>query len=325
MKKIVLISVFLALFGLIVISQVENKENEAIKNKILLNPVTTLESLDVVYDEFFKESTKNTALSKDYQAIIEKFEQKSPIFLLNECSSKYCFLTRKNHPEFRESFENYVSMNVRQKIAQSAENSINCVSFGSGGLFQDLIIFTKILSESPTATLTIHLIDRFFNKTDQNLANFIKEKESDKREWLQAHIHWLIEDEKFETTKTKGRIAQFEKFLTKEFPMAAIQVYTHKNVDEYFNCVKKENMLHTDVIFAADVSGGLDDYEKLCIETMRHNLSSVNILLLHDDKQAWLHQFFIENAENRTKTTVKGNENLTVFYERIFIEDTKKI
>jgi len=324
MKKTVLIGVFLVLFGIIVISQVENKKNDTIKSNMLSSPIATLDALDVIYDDFLKETTQNSVFRNDYKEVIRKFEQKSPIFLLGECSYKYCFLTRKNHPEFRENFENHTCVLLQQKIEEKKGGSIYCISFGSGGLFQDLIIFSKTLSQYPEANLIIHLIDRVFNKTDENLKEFITQKEADKRDWIRPNIQLLIEDEKFETVKIKAKISQFKNFLTTEFPHANITIYTHKNIDDYFDYIEKEKMSHADVTFAADVSGGLDDYEKLCIKTMQLNSSSVNVLLLHNDKQAWLHQFFLENAENRVKTAVKDNENIDIYYERVYIDDTKK-
>ena len=140
---------------------------------ILEDPVVTLNRMLEVNDQFescmkkeklddFKHPD-DKALEK-LRSLIQFYENKSPIFLLGECTEggfMPCPLVRAQQPQYREQFEARVVNQLLAKLKTNGDKTVRYVGFGSGGMYPDLRILLETLIKAPDdASITIDLIDR---------------------------------------------------------------------------------------------------------------------------------------------------------------------
>ncbi len=131
-----------------------------LSDKLLGNPGAVLTRLICIQEQFFtayKKLKNKRENESELKKMIQNYEQKSPIFLLNECFARSCKLSRQHAPQYRNCFDNKTVSTLVEKL--QSPDPVHYASFGSGYMFQDLILMTKTLALVPNARLVLHLID----------------------------------------------------------------------------------------------------------------------------------------------------------------------
>ncbi|MFH1832324.1 MAG: hypothetical protein ABH827_06010 [bacterium] len=312
---------FLALFlisGTLLHAMQETHEPDKNFLKLVIeNPVSVLDKIeqtgklaDVELEKVDIKNAKPEERCKIYREITRKCETDCPIFLLEECRREEfssCVFSRKDDPIFRQKFEDKVVEALVEKINNNPDRSIQYVSFGPGGCFQDLVIIAKALAQNPKAKISIHLIDPSFEpyiayrKLQETSHIIFPNRATD----FTKKIHLLIKHAKKTGFDTNGlsdaeiekrllnlllmneeRTRQFIKFLKKEYPQAQLLLYIHQNTKDYLEYIKKEHIKQADVLAAADIQDEMSLFNKsilhycsLCSAVFKKNPNSNGFLL----------------------------------------------
>lgn len=307
-------------------------------NHIVSNSVEALDGLNSI-DKEFQEALDEVAgtreigleMLRNKQAIIAQFEQKCPLFLINECQS--CSLTRFQTPQLRDRFESRVVSQVIEKLAHN--EIVHYASFGSGSLFQDLVILTKILNQKSNAHLVVHCIDNkyrsaaLYQEIAQETRQILPHDSEDIKVLMQKFKQGLstkknypdLPDEGLEEFVLyiiqEGRLFhQLNAFMKQNFADARIEIHIHPSVRVYCEYLAKHTMQYPDVLVAADIedpeNGGLgaEDYCELCIRTLQNNPSSKNLWLskYYGDSDAQICTVSLDhkNASKSEEVTIDG-------------------
>lgn len=90
----------------------------------------------------------------------------SPIFMLDECGDAGCPLnSSEDMKNPRVAFENHTVPALVNHINRNPQQMFHYVSFASGRLFPDLVLLTRVFSQTAPAAVTLHVIDPIY--TDQ--------------------------------------------------------------------------------------------------------------------------------------------------------------
>lgn len=284
---------------------------------ILHNPLTSLNDLYRINNQF--ESTFKTEKLDDFShpddqaleklnSLIQSHEQKSPIFLLGECTQEgewSCMLSRTYQSKYREQFEKRVVDALVAKT-ESCDNAVQYVGFGSGHMYQDLVVLCKTLTSNPNASLSVHLIDPQYScftdirdamnldrqvkpDTHTNLLQSMPELIKVYREKIEDN--YTLDNEISKTiqvvyTKGENTARQFITFLHKAFPKASLSLYLHDSHTAYLGYITKHNIAYPDVICAADIDdemsrmqGSLPNYIILSKKALQKKPNAFNMLL----------------------------------------------
>ncbi len=259
-----------------------------------------------------------TNLTKNYKALIKKYEQTCPLFFLNECTKEIgnialndnCLLSRIYKPHIRQTFEKHASKLLLKKLQTSPTTNTVYTSFGCGGAFQDLIIITKALIKQPEALLTIHLIDgnntsyvtavNFLNHSREitidhefnfgfrlaEYEQYARNKELHDPEIQAMSNHELAQQLTLGCIDKETQYKQLLSWLMQQFPSSHISLYLHDDIVNYCDFIKNNNLTHADVLTAADIEddesrlkGGSLYYSILCAKTLIEKPASVNAWL----------------------------------------------
>ncbi len=285
---------------------------------LLTNPLQALNKIYAV-ERKFKEGIladhpnmesydliQQTGLFKQY---IEKYTRRYPILFLGECTAygcEACVFSRAYNQKYRASFETVVSSECLKKIG-TANNPLIYTSFGCGGAFQDLVILTKVLTQMPTAQVTVHLLDgqhilyttaktllaqrRVINtkiRTDlttvlSDLAQIARAEDSSTNTISDSTLQKKLAD-KFAYVEEK--YAQMLSFLEKSFPNASINIHIHDVVESYWEYCQQNRLAAPDVLHTCDIQdemsllrNGPRDYINLCALTLNQKPTSYNAWL----------------------------------------------
>ncbi len=247
-----------------------DQQSDNLLATLLNNPSNCLNHLCDINEQFESACNDKKLMESNYaddqisltlESLIQSHEKKSPIFLLSESK---CLLTRTLNPQYREQFEERVVGQLVAKL-ESSTDTVQYVGFGSGGMYQDLIILCKALESKPRASLSIHLID------------CPKNQSAEYREGME----YIKKMNQVKYIKAENRTRQFTTFLQKAFPHAQITLQLHKNDDAYLDYIKQHNLPYPDVICAADIDSqpGITDYVFLTKTILEKKPDTDNTLL----------------------------------------------
>lgn len=175
---------------------------------------------------------------------------------LDECSSvrdlqgketSTCSLNRLVNPHYRNFFEDEVVSKVDSLFKEKQEQgALTLISFGSGALFPDFVILTRILAQRPTATINFHFIDLEYAVLGSESIIITKETdfgdlgrdcEAQQEASVFKYNIWPL-------------LQEFYGTISKLFPSATVSLMVHKNTA---NCFKQLNAADcVDIIYAAD-------------------------------------------------------------------------
>lgn len=202
-------------------------------------------------------------------AAINSLERRNPFFLLHECTSSnngQCALSRYANPHYRETFERLVVSDLKKECHST--NKVACMSFGSGGLFQDLVILTKFLRERPPqAKIDLHVADidylPFVAWLDTSSSRQITASTligvDEVLSKLHEISHLLGREGSAESLAIRfvifGRLMQqFAHCIEFMFPQAELRLFAHHGLGDYLQHVKMHpNIPEAQIAFAADL------------------------------------------------------------------------
>ncbi len=282
---------------------------EQLLKLVIHNPKKALTYVYKVNDKFA------TSAEKSPQKVLElarQYEQDCPLLSLGECTQEdwgACILSRYYDPKFREHFESKVVAAICKRL--KGGKVVNYVGFGSGGMFQDLVIMAKALTKNPTAQININLIDpkyyhymamrdylkngrevgqKYDDTPTEKFANYAltKAKEEVKKydETLKVSDAEFKENFKSNMTFEGMKYKQFLSFLQKMFPKATPTLSIHGSTDEYLKYVDTNKSSYPDVVTTADIQDEMSlikdsvyNYAKLSLLTKKKQPSSINFWL----------------------------------------------
>ncbi len=272
-------------------------EAEVLCDKLLKNPLSLLSEIKKYEHELQElfEAVSDGKAEFDPAAMAETFQKQrtlNPIFLVEECYSGQCGLSR-NQNSSRSFYESVVLKYLKKYKNQER---INLVSFASGGMFQDLIILAKSVKLHGISNINIHLIDTKYTSytqalsglnhhvTQVNLCNdrssafytYSLSKESEKRMQQKCEMYLTVMHE---------QLRQFVS-LVQVLSDKNIKIYIHKDAASYQkNCIAHPD-LQADLLIAMDFGpnpfvykGMLRDYYSL----IYHSLKAGGVAIFADD------------------------------------------
>ncbi len=276
---------------------------------------------ELFFNSFITDSTKairynikalkafNTSMKlikdvKKMPSLIAKYEKKAPLFLLTECDSSKCVMSRICTPEYREEFEFQAARNVYLALERnsSVQKTTQYVGFGSGEMLLDCCIVSKALmlqklQGKTTLTLDVHLIDPLYSQYKEIRESLHANLEITKNEKVTEKLYpyfVTMPAEQFEkafniTFWRENRLDQFLSFFKTHFPEANLSLFIHNSTDEYLDFIKKYNFPFPDSIVAADIQSDstteefttepLEGYQKLCTFALDKNPAVTTLLL----------------------------------------------
>jgi len=274
--------------------------------------------------------SKNTHDIDQYHLKIAALQLLCPIFLLSECStlqsysgSAPCFFSRNSHPNFRHSYEETVSNALLEQL-KTKKDAVQYVSFGAGGLFQDLVILTKALSQNPASNLEVHIIENeytlfSYSHSQLKLDNKIDDQDIDLLSIKKTlcnitpsnfSVTSSTDDDEilFETLALryhyiKTIYKQFNGWFQTHFPKTQFSLYLHGNVDNYYAYMNQNKDLAADIIVTADIQDAQSQslhaqtlYQDLCQQALRKNKTMKNFFLFKQSTADLLSDHSDENT-----------------------------
>lgn len=322
-----------------------------LKNTLLSNPEAVLQEIRVLQDEFYKglakvkevfqqnmrstgildakariavESHAASRYVVTFSELLRSFEKRNPFFLLAECSQKShdethqldtCPYNRFKHPLVRRDYAKVVNDAIIKRIKGSSR-AVHCVFFATGGLFQELVILTKVLTAEPRAKLVIHCIDaqydlyewasRVLDKKYRDVTEYkpivpqVMKKIDFITEFLNASTHakgsreWISAFEIVENCFWVQEIVhQLSRALQEMFPEACLSFYVHDTTVNYNDYIKQSSFFeHADVVTSIDIEdsyctkyNALSDYIGLSYMSSKIKERSKNITTLFQEGQ----------------------------------------
>lgn len=301
-----------------------------------------------------EEEPKNSEENLNHwKQLINQCARKNPIFLLEECDTGNdwfcCLMSRSINARYRHKFEELVKDELLSK-SESLKRAVNYVSFGCGGLLQDLIILTKALAAKPTMHVNIHLIDlKFFalavfldrqhNSRIVDLNTAFEVNEPALKECV-AYLNKVYpgvfnektsDDEAMIDLKCSlysqyGEVKQFGSWLQKTFPKTQLSFAVHNMAEEYLIYIQEKKLLAADIVVAADIEdemsmikGSFKDYGNLCGEMFKKNSSVVNMWLSKTDDQAsaCIRTFSLQPVNGQKQREIKGTDGGIVYMNEL--------
>ncbi|HBL98278.1 TPA: hypothetical protein DDZ86_01395 [Candidatus Dependentiae bacterium] len=276
---------------------------EQLLKLIINNPKKALAYTSRLNDKFFANAEKSP---KKILELARQYEHDCPILLLGECMKEdwgHCILSRDYNPKFRDHFESKVVAAMSKRL--EGGKTVNYVGFGSGGMFQDLVIMAKMLTKNPTAQININLIDpkywvyvamrdylkngrevgqKYDDTPTEEFADYALKKVKEAVGTIEVSDGEFKENTKTNATFEGMKYKQFISFLQKAFPNASLTLSIHESADKYLEYVDANNLPYPDVITAADIQdemsfGSLKDYFKLSLLAKKKQPSSINLWL----------------------------------------------
>ena len=275
------------------------------QNYITQNQIGVKFAQENLNEEFIKTSDAKT-ITDAYEKITKQFETNNPIFFLGECTQEdwgACSLSRSYRPEHRETFEKETIKALLEKT-NATDEPIQYVSFGTGGMFQDLVIMVKTLVQKPNARIVIHFIDQKYALyegvkdllgtrevfADQTIDPTTVMADLMLKAVTEGGLSATTPNLEKELTITpiieEIKFKQFIGYLQKKFPKAQTSLHVHSQTKSYFKYLDEKNMTYADVITTADIQDemsslarSINNYTILCTKTLEHKPTSKNIWL----------------------------------------------
>lgn len=293
------------------------------------------------------EKEKNISkLTQDLENLYNAHEQRCPIFSLGECTADgwcACVFTRSINPSYRNRFEERTSQLLLEKIvANNNQQAIHYTSFGCGGSLPELIILTKVLAKKPDAKINIHLIEGnttsyvsaadFLNVSrevtpDQQMLNF-EDKFDEYLDFVKKEDGYSAKNLSDDDLKSQiisnvfilqRKYKQFITFLCSTFPRAQLSLSIHNLTDQYLEYIEKHNLIHADVVTAADIQDEMSylrrgpvSYARLCSQTLKNKPNSSNMWLAKDfnqDEHPGIGTIALQETAGAIKMRISDKEN----------------
>lgn len=288
-------------------------------HNLLHNPSKALKDLCAADAVFIEGLEKNVDSEKNLYEIRKKYMQEAervaietgcPVFMLGECTmgpwDKPCFFSRLQNPTYRAAFEEKVVKKIIKKSNDIHVGSIQYTTVGAGSLFTDLVILNKALTQKPTLSIAVHIIDhkytplvecsnRLYGHKEMLLQQDLDPLPVAKDLHLHSEEHWDGEKLNFEEFQQciviemlplEVRCKQFLSYFSKKFPASTLSVTVHDTVEEYIKYLEQKNITYPDITVAADIEDETCMHHKaprwfslLSKVAQEHNDKASNVML----------------------------------------------
>lgn len=239
MKSVLLITSFALLFSSYLNSNlngIELSHNLKTAEKYTINCSNLLFNIINNPIKILRENNKE----REFIPGLKDFEKKTeshPIGLLYECQANLCPLNRIKFPQRRELVERKILKYI-QEYFPSKEKKLIYTSLGPGGLFQDLVILTKLINMGYN-DITVILIELEF----KNYIEVVRGKK-------------LINFDQFANAViTHYQLMQFSAFL-KNCSQEKIKILIYDNFENYIIDCESDSSLKCDVFWGIDCFDG---------------------------------------------------------------------
>ena len=270
-------------------------QDEAIElsKRLIDAPLMLLKELKKYEHECIEKFT-NPDSSLDREAIQHKFKidrKQNPIFLIEECNSEICGLSRFQNAS--RSFYEKTVVSYLEKYKN--QERINFVAFASGGLFQELIILAQAIDIHNICNINIHLVDPQYGALIKAVSIIDDQSGTiNIARYNNFNFHDYSVKEELETymqqqCETSLMFAQ-EKFrqfvsMVKLLSYNNVRVFVHRSAQDYNEFCVEHPEMRADVISAIDLEPefryetAIKDYYLL----IYHALKSGGVAILADN------------------------------------------
>ena len=221
---------------------------------------------------------------------------------------------------------------VRSILAQAeGQRPVEYMSFGSGGMFQDLVILTKALAQKPDLNITVHMLDPKFTPyvegrdllangraIDENVTLDISSiKDLFRTKARENGVDESVADDQLDKQlqatceHIELPFKQLLSFLKKTFPKASFSLEAHATAKNYLNYREKCNLAYPDIIAAADIQdemsrigGSMPDFDYICGKTLLQNKKAYTVLLGKNKNQGTLMNLSLDGGQGKQKTPI---------------------
>ncbi len=269
---------------------------------ITKDPLRALRHMRSIKKDFVKEleqfiPTSDTAFNWSYHLMLARqFEQRNALFLLDECpndNSDSCLLNRTTCPHYRQAFEESVA-NKMMRIQPVGNTPLQYVSFGSGGLFQDLMVIHKLLKNRSDVALDVHIMDIEYISCIQMHDALGGDRLilPELKEHPMVSAGAICNDPLTHGTIIQGLCGelmckQFIQHVKNSFVQAQFSLRVYKDCDDYINYIERHNIPCADIAVAADIGDSYDEAPKafalLCKIIASKKPDAHNVLLAKND------------------------------------------
>jgi hypothetical protein len=210
-------------------------------DQLRVSPLLVLKEIEKQHD-IVKRQAENCLLKRGENvfSLFEAEQYGHPLFLLGECNAGSCPLNRYTNENDRTVGAKKIAAAYINEIGEN-NNAISYTSFGSGDLYQDLLILTEVLTAKPNATICINFIDRAYR-------TFKDMKES--KDILSRVANAI----KYKKTREQGK--QFVSFIITCFPFAQFIVRQFTSNDAFLDHYKHYKEPIPRVVHAVDIAEG---------------------------------------------------------------------
>lgn len=258
----------------------------SVRNNQTIKLLATLTALSAKNEKFADNIIEKEALWDDFMYDIEKQESHAPYFLLNECASSKCSLSRHKKPNARAAYEEV----VEKTLMSCKKEIVSYTSFGCGNLLQDTRILSSYLASNPHGSLNIQLIDTSFRmairfleiigykasceEIEKNLQDINSRiacaRCYDVQSDSEVRIPLPVQVNRSVLVDVK-KVLHMKKLLTNGFPQAKIAIHIHDSAESYL----KEKQV-PDIVVAADIVIDMTGKSKATYASMLEQLTALN-------------------------------------------------
>jgi len=314
-------------------------------NALVKNPSAVLKNISKIRDSWNAKRPKETnfqtieditQFKKQYQQLLDQYTNECPLFLLDECKEEGfgpCLLSRTYEPTYRNIFEGKSVAALVAKTKTVKNQPVHYTSFGCGGMFQDLVILTKTLTQVPDAHIDIHLIDlknswyvaycdRIFKTreitdqcvvTEKDLVESIEEFKKEKPSFIYEDDS-LVDLLALASIDKEAKCKQFISWLCKTFPQAKLSLYVHGTTDSYLKYIEDNKLSYADVITTADIDDdfaitSFPAYVKLCAKTLEKNSAADNFWLIKNGQEPAIFSLALQASSGADKVEFEDGDS----------------
>jgi hypothetical protein len=231
--------------------------------------------------------------------------QECPIFGLTECIEEQvevkgqgtgemseiktfpCIFNRITYPNRRKILEEKIARTLIS-CENGSKRPLEYVDFGAGDMYQPFVSLMRTLVRRPSMAINVHYIDSEYMPFVMYRAicgqNRDMERAGDmnvSRELSSVNVELELKYKLFTMLRT-----HFITYLSKTFPNAHLSFHCYASAKDYISYIRHRSLPYPDVISAADISDGLEDYRWLCNTVCAQQKSARHILLTRNEKDA---------------------------------------
>ncbi len=257
------------------LDEIPPHEIKRIKDEIIFNPSVLLEKKGNLYWkymyevsdsqslELFSEKTLNTKLAQINNGICLENKGNS-VGMLTECCGGFnpCSLSRLDDiSQARKRFEEKVVSELENQLNVEANRDgggITLVDVGSGGLFQDLILITKLFEKNKKGiSLNIVFIDTEYKNYIKSMNNVKKDRKREEFYFVENNIQMMdfyrIYYVEADIQRRHAGFVQLFQWIEQAYPQHKLKMFVYDSVDMYVADLVQKPYLQANIYMGVDL------------------------------------------------------------------------